>query len=570
MAMRRPFFQSSFLPGAFVILLATLVFYLPALRAGFIWDDPELLTENPLIQASNGLQRIWFGGEALDFFPLTLTSFWFEWRLFGENALGYHAVNIALHAASAVLLWRILLRLRVPGALFAALLFALHPVNAASVAWIAERKNTLSMFFHLATLLCWLRDEEAKDRRFYWLALVAFLCALLSKTSVVMLPVVLLALAWWKRGTITRSDFLRTAPFFAASLLLGVVTIAFQHRNFSDDLPHDSVTLMLARSGWIVGFYAVKTVWPFPLCLVYPRWNLDLRSSLTWLPTLAVVSLFVWLWCSRAKNWSRHLLMSCGYFVAMLLPVCGFVSMTFFNQAWVADWWQYAAMPGLLALIAAAGATILKSHDGLRIPLLVLAVAVLAGLGALTWREARTYESLEINCRHALSANPLAWGIRNNLARELAAMGRTEEALALYREGLRLEPGQKMTLDNLGKTLVVQGRSEEALPYCFEVVKLQPKYAAGHNSLGAALAGLRRYDEAEIEFREAIRLQPVRIDYRVNSIRVLILAGRLDEAEMETRNAIRAAQMTRQTRQLPTLSAMLDSIEKARGASARP
>ncbi len=568
--MRRQFFRVPLPAGALFIFIATALVYLPALRAGFIWDDPELLTENPLIHAANGMQRIWFGAEAPDFFPLTLTSFWFEWRLFGENAAGYHAVNVALHAAGAALLWRILVRLRVPGALFAALLFALHPVNVASVAWIAERKNTLSMFFYLVSLLCWLRDDDAGDRRYYWCALIAFLCALLSKTSVVMLPVVLLGLAWWKRGGITRRDLQRTAPFFAASLLLGVVTIAFQHRNFSDDLPQDSLVLQVVRAGWIIGFYALKTIWPFPLSLVYSRWNLDVRSPLVWLPTLAVMSFFAWLWFSRAKGWSRHLLMGCGYFVAMLLPVCGIISMTFFNQAWVADWWQYAAMPGLLALVGAAGATLWRTREQLRLPLLVLGVAALSLLGWRTSLEARTYESLEINCRHALAANPFAWGIRNNLARELASTGRTEEALALYREGLRLEPGQKLTLDNLGKTLVTEGRCEEALPYCLEVVKLQPKYAAGRNSLGAALAGLRRYDEAAIEFREAVHLQPARIDYRVNLIRVLVLCGRLDEAEKEAQNAFRLAQMTRQRHQLSSLAAMVESIEKARGAAATP
>src|SRR5438132_5636253 len=121
----RPAFGSSL--RGLLIVLATSIFYLPALRAGFIWDDPELLTENPLIRASNGLFRIWFGAEAPDFFPLTLTSFWLEWRLWGTSAFGYHLVNVVLHGVSAVLLWRIVLRLGVPGALLAALMFALHP-----------------------------------------------------------------------------------------------------------------------------------------------------------------------------------------------------------------------------------------------------------------------------------------------------------------------------------------------------------------------------------------------------------------------------------------------------------
>lgn len=550
--------------SALILVAATVICYLPALTAGFIWDDPLLLTENPLIRAPDGLWQIWIGGKAPDFFPLTYTNFWFEWRLFGENATGYHAVNIGLHAACAVLLWRILAALNVPGALFAGLLFAVHPVNAASVAWIAERKNTLSMFFFLASLLCWLRDEKTAHRRFYWIALVTFLCALLSKTSVVTLPVVFLGLAWWQRGRISRRDLQRTIPFFAASLILGVLTVVFQHRDFTSTTLQDPLAFRVARAGWIVGFYAVKAVWPFPLCLVYPKWDLDLHAPLTWLPVVLLVVFFGGLlWLSR-KPWARHVLMGAGYFVVMLLPVCGFVSMTFFDQAWVADWWMYSALPGLLALIAGAGATISRHGGWKQVVVRTLGILVLLGLGSLTWLEARTYESLEINCRHTLACNPLAWGARNNLARELTADGRVEEALQLYREGLRLQPDQKLTLDNLGRTLVTERRFEEALPHCRRVVELNPGYASGHNTLAGALTGLGRFDESVPEFREAVRLQPTRIDYRVNLIRVLVRMGRIEIATSETRTALQAAQMTGQTQQVPELSALLDSLEKAR------
>src|SRR5438876_10528644 len=140
------------------IIIAVALVYLPALRGNFVWDDFRLITGNPLLQNASGLLEIWYGGRTADYFPLTNTVFWIEHHLFGRNATGYHAVNILLQTANALLVWRLLERLNIRGAWLAGLIFGIHPIHVASVAWISELKNLLAMFFALCSVLCFLNS----------------------------------------------------------------------------------------------------------------------------------------------------------------------------------------------------------------------------------------------------------------------------------------------------------------------------------------------------------------------------------------------------------------------------
>src|SRR5208283_1963022 len=148
-----------------LLCAVTVAAYWPTFRAGFIWDDDTFLTANKLIKAADGLRRFWFTREAPDYWPMTSTTLWLEWRLWGMHALGYHATNLVLHIADALLLWRVLERLRMPGAYLAALLFAVHPLNVESVAWITQRKNLMAMLFFLLSILFFLGTEAALAAR---------------------------------------------------------------------------------------------------------------------------------------------------------------------------------------------------------------------------------------------------------------------------------------------------------------------------------------------------------------------------------------------------------------------
>src|SRR5437870_5592447 len=276
-----------------ILAVVTMLAYQPAWNGGFIWDDDSYVTNNELLIAPDGLRRIWFSLDSpSQYVPLVYTTFRIERALWGLHPFGYHWVNLLLHITNALLVWRLLVRLRVPGAWLAGAIFALHPVQVESVAWITERKNVLMGCFFLLTLLAWISfiDERTKRPwRFYGLALILYVLALSAKTTACTLPAALLLVLWLQKKPITWERIFQIVPFFLLGLGMGLVAVWWERYHqgtlvaFVPLGPIERI-LLASRAVW---FYLGKLIWPSNLTFIYPQWNVAPKRTLDYVWLLA-------------------------------------------------------------------------------------------------------------------------------------------------------------------------------------------------------------------------------------------------------------------------------------------
>jgi len=524
----KPFVSRRLWQGALIVLLVLLV-YFPALRGRFLWDDDSNVTGNMPLRSLAGLRQIWFElGATQQYYPLTHTSFWVEYHLWGLSPLGYHVTNICLHALSAILLWLILRRLGVRGAWLGAAIFALHPVQVESVAWITERKNTLSGIFYLGSILAclkfWLPEQIPSGSnvtpphvsatspgpwRFYWVGLVLYLFALWSKTATVALPVVILLLLWWKCGKAGRRNIYLLLPFLVIGVVMGLITMWVEknHLGAAGQEWNFSLVERCLITGRMLWFYLGKLLWPHPLMFIYPRWDIHASQPTAYLAVLAAgISLLI-LWRSR-NSWGRPGLCGIGYFIAVLFPMLGFFNVFFFRYSFVCDHFQYLASIGPLVL-AAAGLTAVLDLFQKQAPFLkpLICGILLLLLGVLTWRQAWLYRDNTTLWRDTLTKNPDSWIAHDNLGAELLGTGKVEEAIDHFRRS----------------------------------IELNPNGVVAHNDYGAALRQCGRLDEAEVEARKALELGPNLVAPHINLIAIFLKRGQLNEAVQEYESALRLA-----------------------------
>ena len=505
-----------------------------------LWDDDQHVTSREL-QSVDGLRRIWFDiGATQQFYPVVYSAFWLEHRLWGDDTLGYHVVNVVLHAGSAFLLALILRRLSVPGAWLAAALFALHPVYVESVAWMTELKNTLSGVFYLAAMLAYLRFDASRRLPAYALAAALFVLALLSKTVTATLPMALLVVFWWQRGTISwRRDVLPLVPFVVVGVAGGLTTAWIERsllgaRGAEFQFSLVERFLIARRAIW---FYLATLAWPTNLIFVYPRWEI---SQATWWQYLfpagvAVLVAVAWLARKRSRAPLAALLLFCG----TLFPVLGFFNVYPFRFSFVADHFQYLASAAVIVLFSAAVVT-LAGRWHVRPAVATGAAAVVLGsvLAPLTWAQSLQYAGAETLYRMTLRANPSCWLARVNLG-ILLVDDRPDEAEPNFREALRLRANLPEGHYNLGCILHRRGQLEEARFQYTEALRLSPALAEAHNNLGDVLRRTGRLEDAIREGEAAIRLAPKSAEARYTLGLSLQDSGRFDDAIAQFSEAVR-------------------------------
>lgn len=513
-----------------LVFAITLVAYLPAMRNGYVWDDRQNVTDNRLLRTVEGLKQTWVDPSAsFQYYPLTYTGFWIEYHLWGLHPLGYHLVNVLLHALNAILLGTLLTRLSVPGAWLAALIFAVHPVHVESVAWVTELKNVLSgLFFLSAFLAYWSYRQRTEYRRmFYALALFLFLLALLGKTSTVSLPIVILAVLWWKQGRVTRRDFLLVIPFILLALPMGLLTTWVERHYVGAEGAGWQLSLVdrLLVAGRVVWFYAGKLLWPHPLMFVYPRW--EVNGSVWWqyLFPVAAIAVLLFLWCFRQRL-GKAPFVAMLFYAGMVAPVPAFFNLWFMRYSYVADHFPYLASMGFIALVAAVFTVALRDRAA-RIATTIPALAV---LGALSWQHCGVFRDDETLWRDTIAKNPACWMAYNNLGALLFDAGKTQEAIGYYEQALRVKPDHAEASYNLGNAYWQQGKRHKAMECYAKALQSSPKNAAAHYNLANALADAGQLQEAVVHYETALQIDPRAPPAHNNLANVLVQMGKLDEA----------------------------------------
>ena len=547
----RVLWQRGWLKGC-LLVVAVFLAYQPAWHAGFIWDDDVYVTQNPLLTAPDGLKRIWFSLNApSQYFPLTYTTFRVERTFWGLNPAGYHGVNILLHAVNALLVWRLLKRLSVPGGWLAAAIFALHPVQVESVAWITERKNVLSLFFYLLALLAWIEFVEKRPKpwwRFYFLSLIFYLLALFSKTTACTLPAALLLVLWLKEKPVGWFRLAQVIPFLVLGAGMGLVTVWWERYHqgtqgafFSYGLPER--ILIASHALW---FYAGKLIWPANLTFSYSRWPINAADPLAYGWLVAGAGACAVIYFARRFT-GRGVEVAALFYVATLSPMLGFIMLYTFRYAFVADHYQYVASIGPIAL-AAAGMTRAFGSLEKKKPFLrpVLGGTLLLALSVLTWRQCGMYANPETLWRETLARNPNSFLAHNNLGNIYFRIGRMDEAMEHYQKALAIHPQYELAHNNLGLVLLQRERVEEAIIQYQKAMEIQPDIDEAKNNLGVGFLQKGQLNEAIVYYQKAVQLQPRNAAFQNNLGYALSQKGEVREAvahyqeslEIQPQNAI--------------------------------
>lgn len=539
---------------ALAVALLAVVAYWPALQAGWIWDDDSYVTANTVVQTPEGIVDAWVPGRTPQYYPLVFVSFWTQHALHGMNPMGFHLVNLLLHLGSSLLLWRLLRALGVPGAGIAAVVFALHPMQVESVAWVTERKNTLSLFFALGSVRAWLRfadDPRGFTAKAGWwgLSLCLFLLAMLSKTTAVAVPVAIVVVELWRRRAGRGRTLALVAPYFALGIALAAVTVfveATQVGASGTEFERSAVDRLLQAS--MAWWFYIRT-WAFPndLLFIYPPFKMGALQLRAWAALLGLAIVLV----AAVRRWrrgERGRLLLLVLYTAGVFPALGFINVYPLRYAPVADHFAYV---GSVAMAIGTGWLVAVLWRRLRtrgVPALAgpaVAVIVACSFAALVNAQTRDYADASTLWRATLERNPQAWIAANNLcheallqAQEAIERGDDEgrdrliaQASALAEQAERSGGHIDMPLlGNLSEVRRLQGRYPEAMEAIDRAIALQPRFGGTHWQRGRLLELMNRFGEAGAEYEQAVQGDPTNVAYLREQARWLVKAGQLGRA----------------------------------------
>jgi tetratricopeptide (TPR) repeat protein len=478
---------------------------------------------------------------------MTYTVFLFEYKMWELNPFGYHFVNILIHITNALLVWLILTRLRIGGAWLAAAIFALHPVNVETVAWITELKNTMMGLFSLLSVLAWWRfinrdETKGKDRLIYVLSLFFFALALFSKTTACTVPVAMLLILWFRKIRVRGRNLRLIIPYVLLAVAAGIVTILWEQvRGIGGEaleLNYLERVLVAARA---LCFYIGKLVLPVDLMFNYPLWDIDWTRAVDYSWALVVFLVAAALWFFRSKI-GRGPFTAAAYFAVTLAPVLGFVSIYTHYYSYVADHYVYTACIGPIALFAAIVSAIHnKMHPAGRSVLSVCLAAVLIIFGVLAWRQTHIYKDLETLWQDTLKKNPDSLLAEVNMGVLLQQRGDTEGALKRFYRALEILPNDEEAYYDIGNIYKSQGKLDEAVDCYRKALEILPEFIAARNNLANTLKMQGKIDEAVEQYKKILRLNSRDVQARYNLANTYLSQGRFDEAIACYKQAIELA-----------------------------
>jgi tetratricopeptide (TPR) repeat protein len=539
--------------AAILVALGIYIYY-PSLYGLYLWDDDFLLQNNPVVHDPNGLFYIWTDPEhaLIDFFPLTVSVEWLIWQTFWnpftmandpqfwQMTFYFHITSLILHIIDGMMIWYLFRAMGIRLAWLGALIFVTHPVLVESVSWMAELKNTIAMPTFILAVLAWLHFERTRRLEYYVLAFLFYLVSMLTKTSGVMFPVIILLYDWWKHpetnfvtllleeivhgfyaawalvnfdfrrfrneSSQLRWTFVPTIPFFIVAVADAYFLIIYLRHGVGEQfIPGllggptilGSAIGRTACAGMSLIFYFSKCVLPYNLLPIYPQWEVNhpaftLEFILKFLPWPVMAFGFWWLWNRRQQPWARTAFFGFGFFFLNLLPFVGWRPISFMRFGWVMDHFLYVPILGLIGLAAAAAGDLYdripRTTTALRIVTISAAVALVAVFtqGSHSYAgefvDRLTYWTYE--CEH----NWVAWPAHNNRGNQLL-----DNAAVAEHKGFHAEASE----------LFAESKKE------FQIaLLLNPVYTEAHNNLGYILSREGDFKDAEAEFRTALGYTP--------------------------------------------------------------